>query len=191
MWFLLLGSLLCVTYTYTPIKLILQANPQESLKMAFDSEKKSKKKDRSEQKRKLDDTEEVQDVVETKKDKKKKKKEAALVDGSVVNGSDGKSSAKKIKKVKKNQEEGGEIDGSGQDCGGEVRESSEGVVVSGKGIDDSKFRPLRSFEEAGLPDEVMECCKTFDKPSPIQANSWRFLLEGKDFIGIAKTGSGR
>lgn len=163
--------------------------------MAIDSDKKSKKKNKikseGEHKRKLEDTEELQAVVETKKDKKKKKKEEGLSDGSVLNGSDEKISSKKIKKMKKNEEEGEKIDGSVQDCDGEVRESNEGIVVSGKDVNDSKFRPLKSFEEAGLPDEVLECCKTFDKPSPIQANSWRFLLEGRDFIGIAKTGSGK
>lgn len=160
--------------------------------MAIDSDKKSKKKNKmkaeSEHKRKLEDTEERPAVVETKKDKKKKKREEALSGGSVLNGSDEKVSSKKIKKD--NQEEGEKIDGSVQDCDGEVRESIEGVVVSGKDVNESKFRPLKSFVEAGLPDEVLECCKTFNKPSPIQANSWRFLLGGRDFIGIAKTGSG-
>ncbi|XP_074381828.1 DEAD-box ATP-dependent RNA helicase 5-like isoform X1 [Apium graveolens] len=96
-----------------------------------------------------------------------------------------------MKKIKKNHEECEKIDGSVQDCDGEVRESNEGIVISRKDVNDSKFMPLKSFEEAGLRDEVLECCKTFDKPSPIQANSWRFLLEGRDFIGIVKTGPGK
>ncbi|KAK2995036.1 hypothetical protein RJ640_024479 [Escallonia rubra] len=68
---------------------------------------------------------------------------------------------------------------------------SLGVVVSGKDVNDSKYGALKSFEEARLPDEVVECCKNFDKPSPIQSHSWPFLLDGRDFIGIAATGSGK
>lgn len=190
------GVLLCVSilYTYTHPPTSYSKQFHRTLEMTIDSDKKTKKKSKikseGDHKRKLEDTEELQAVVETKKDKKKKKKEEASSDGSVPNGSDEKISSKKIKKMKKNQEEGEKIDGSVQDCDGEVRETNEGIVVSGKDVNDSKFRPLKSFEEAGLPDEVLECCKTFDKPSPIQANSWRFLLEGRDFIGIAKTGSG-
>ncbi|KAF9612365.1 hypothetical protein IFM89_039192 [Coptis chinensis] len=42
-----------------------------------------------------------------------------------------------------------------------------------------------------LPEEVLECCKGFNKPSPIQSHAWPFLLDGRDFIGIAATGSGK
>ncbi|KAL3818300.1 hypothetical protein ACJIZ3_004205 [Penstemon smallii] len=72
----------------------------------------------------------------------------------------------------------------------EVRES-KGILVSGKNVMNSKYKGLDSFEESGLPSVVLECCKNFDKPSPIQSNSWPFLLDGRDFIGIAKTGSGK
>lgn len=33
--------------------------------------------------------------------------------------------------------------------------------------------------------------KSFDKPTAIQSQAWPILLEGKDLIGIAKTGSGK
>ncbi|KAL8091061.1 hypothetical protein AgCh_040241 [Apium graveolens] len=67
---------------------------------------------------------------EKKKDKKKKKKEEALSDGSVLNGSDDKVSSKKMKKIKKIHEECEKIDGSVQDCDGEVRESNEGKTLA-------------------------------------------------------------
>ncbi|KAK8950363.1 DEAD-box ATP-dependent RNA helicase 5 [Platanthera guangdongensis] len=67
----------------------------------------------------------------------------------------------------------------------------EGVVVSGKGVKDSKYRALGSFADSGLPAEVVDCCKNFTNPSPIQAHAWPFLLDGRDFIGIAATGSGK
>ncbi|ERN15557.1 DEAD-box ATP-dependent RNA helicase 5 [Amborella trichopoda] len=69
--------------------------------------------------------------------------------------------------------------------------SDDGVIVSGRCIKESKYTALKCFEEAKLPDTVMECCKGFSKPSPIQSHSWPFLLDGRDFIGIAATGSGK
>lgn len=69
-------------------------------------------------------------------------------------------------------------------------EGAKGVVVSGNGVKDPKYRALSAFADSGLPDEVLHCCKTFSNPSPIQAHAWPFLLDGRDFIGIAATGSG-
>ncbi|KAG9444339.1 hypothetical protein H6P81_015679 [Aristolochia fimbriata] len=68
---------------------------------------------------------------------------------------------------------------------------AKGVVVSGNDTKDSKYAALKSFAESGLPAEVLECCKNFNKPSPIQSHAWPFLLNGRDFIGIAATGSGK
>ncbi|XP_059642201.1 DEAD-box ATP-dependent RNA helicase 5 [Cornus florida] len=73
----------------------------------------------------------------------------------------------------------------------EERESDGGVVVSGMDVNDSKYGALKSFTESGLAEDVLECCKNFEKPSPIQSHSWPFLLQGRDFIGIAATGSGK
>lgn len=64
------------------------------------------------------------------------------------------------------------------------------VVVSGKDSENLKYVALDTFVQAKLPDNVIECCKSFTKPSPIQAHAWPFLFDGRDFIGIAETGSG-
>ncbi|MCD7461661.1 hypothetical protein HAX54_046783 [Datura stramonium] len=108
---------------------------------------------------------------------------------------------KKKKKEKKNKvKEENSNDGSVEDdtkktdgsvVNGEVKESSTNVVVTGKGANESKYKALAKFVDSGLPSEVLECCKNFEKPSPIQSHSWPFLLDGRDFIGIAKTGSGK
>ncbi|XP_047071219.1 DEAD-box ATP-dependent RNA helicase 5-like [Lolium rigidum] len=74
------------------------------------------------------------------------------------------------------------------DQGGAVEKS---VAVTGKGFDDPKYAPLKSFAASALPPKVLDCCKGFDKPSPIQALAWPYLLDGRDFIGIAATGSGK
>lgn len=184
---------------------IVRHSELQALEMTIHAERKSKKKNRNtavegEHKRKLEETE-LEAVVETKKEKKKKKKEEKE---ETFNGSEEISNSKKKNKQKlgrekeswsnglelDNDETSEKLNGSDQNCDGEVRESNEGVVVSGKDVNDSKYGALKSFSESGLPDNVLECCKTFDKPSPIQSHSWRFLLEGRDFIGIAKTGSG-
>ncbi|XP_068659558.1 DEAD-box ATP-dependent RNA helicase 5 [Aristolochia californica] len=68
---------------------------------------------------------------------------------------------------------------------------AKGVIVSGNDTKESKYDALKSFAESGLPAEVLECCKNFSKPSPIQSHAWPFLLNGRDFIGIAATGSGK
>ncbi|KAJ8754288.1 hypothetical protein K2173_002739 [Erythroxylum novogranatense] len=65
------------------------------------------------------------------------------------------------------------------------------IVVTGKDWKKAKYAPLKSFAELKLPDDVLKCCKDFKNPSAIQAHSWPFLLDGRDLIGIAKTGSGK
>ncbi|XP_015901511.3 DEAD-box ATP-dependent RNA helicase 5 [Ziziphus jujuba] len=65
------------------------------------------------------------------------------------------------------------------------------VVVSGKDAKEAKYAPLKSFAESKLPNDVLQCCKNFDSPSLIQSRAWPFLLDGRDFIGIAATGSGK
>lgn len=115
-----------------------------------------------------------------KREKKKKSKE----DNSTQEGNGTVGTPEKEKKKKRNSEE-------------EKQEKEEeesqvsGVIVSGYQTKDSKYAALDSFTESGLPEEVLECCKNFSKPSPIQSHAWPFLLDGRDFIGIAATGSGK
>lgn len=183
----------------------LDDEPQ-TLTNSANYESKSHKK----QKRKLEDPEVEEVVVESKKEKKKKKKQkqkqeeegsngnTETLDGSngnteIFDGSAELSEKKKSKKEKKSKVKEGNLD-DGSDVSvvnGEVKESSTNVVVTGKGANESKYKALEKFVDAGLPSEVLECCKNFEKPSPIQSHSWPFLLDGRDFIGIARTGSGK
>ncbi|KAG8382083.1 hypothetical protein BUALT_Bualt05G0039600 [Buddleja alternifolia] len=139
-------------------------------------ETKHQKKHNNKEKRKLEEIA-AEFVEESKKDVKKKKKKKEKQEVEVVTDGNVELSGKKESKNRVGGEE-------------EVIESS-GVVVSGKNVNDSKYTVLNSFSESKLPDQVLECCKTFDKPSPIQSHSWPFLLDGRDFIGIAATGSGK
>lgn len=54
--------------------------------------------------------------------------------------------------------------------------------------------PVRTFRQAfsNFPDILAEIEKNkFEKPSPIQSQSWPVLLQGIDLIGIAQTGTGK
>ena len=53
--------------------------------------------------------------------------------------------------------------------------------------------PITTFEAARLPPSIMsEIARAgFTSPTPIQAASWAPALQGRDVIGIAKTGSGK
>lgn len=92
---------------------------------------------------------------------------------------------KKNKKEKENKEVGSEENGKRS----ETHEDGH-VAVTGKEAMEAKYAPLKSFAESNLPSEVLQCCRNFDSPSPIQSRAWPFLLDGRDFIGIAATGSG-
>lgn len=147
------------------------------------SEKKHKNKDhkRKHQDPQPEPEEETTQQPKKEKKKNKKQKEGIIENTESLNGSVELSEKKKKKKEKDNLDVVEE----------QVRESEDNVVVSGKDINDIKYKALKSFQESNLSDELLDCCKNFSKPSPIQSNSWPFLLHGRDFIGIAKTGSGK
>lgn len=113
------------------------------------------------------------------------------------NGAEAEVIIKKKKNKKKHERDAAseviENGGNGADSvanGKEEEVRSGNVVVSGRNVKDPKYSPVESFADAKLPEQVLECCKGFTKPSPIQSRAWPFLLDGRDFIGIAATGSG-
>ncbi|XP_015574503.1 DEAD-box ATP-dependent RNA helicase 5 isoform X2 [Ricinus communis] len=118
-------------------------------------------------KRKLEET----DVQESSKKEKRKKKNKE---------------GKEKEKENETNQESHELDQVNCKEGDEER-----VMVTGKDAKEAKYAALKSFSESNLPDNVLKCCQSFKNPSPIQAHAWPFLLDGRDFIGIAKTGSGK
>ncbi|KAL8138796.1 hypothetical protein V2J09_004797 [Rumex salicifolius] len=140
----------------------------------------------------------VNGATETaEKKKKKRKNREAGIEEAKSNGEACEDLGSK-KKEKKRKEKNGSAEGkltkeNGKNAneGGEEKVDHEGIVVSGVNIKDPKYEALTSFSDAGLPENVMKCCKDFSKPSPIQSHAWPFLLNGRDFIGIAATGSGK
>ncbi|KAG5418297.1 DBP3 [Candida metapsilosis] len=53
------------------------------------------------------------------------------------------------------------------------------------------YRPILSFDQIKLDETIASKLTKFAKPTPIQSISWPFLLDGKDVIGVAETGSGK
>lgn len=56
---------------------------------------------------------------------------------------------------------------------------------------DYQPRPILEFHQTGVPDNLLQAFKDFEKPTPIQAATWPISLSGRDLIGIAETGSGK
>ncbi|CAD5231606.1 unnamed protein product [Bursaphelenchus xylophilus] len=54
-------------------------------------------------------------------------------------------------------------------------------------------KPIRNWEEAGLPKEVLDVIKKigYTEPTPIQKQAIPIGLQNRDIIGVAETGSGK
>ncbi|MBA1835521.1 DEAD/DEAH box helicase [Corynebacterium wankanglinii] len=54
-------------------------------------------------------------------------------------------------------------------------------------------KPENGFATLGLPDKVVEAVKRvgFEQPSPIQAQTIPLLMQGRDVVGLAQTGTGK
>lgn len=54
-------------------------------------------------------------------------------------------------------------------------------------------KPIATFEEGTFPRHMLECLyqQGFKEPTPIQAQGWPMAISGRDFVGIAQTGSGK
>jgi hypothetical protein len=70
----------------------------------------------------------------------------------------------------------------------QVQELHESRRTAVEGCD---LRPVVSFEQTGLPANMLHATRDFVSPSPIQSQCWPIILSGHDMIGIAATGSGK
>ena len=54
-------------------------------------------------------------------------------------------------------------------------------------------KPENGFKTLGLPEKVIEAVKRvgFEQPSPIQAQTIPLLMQGRDVVGLAQTGTGK
>lgn len=51
--------------------------------------------------------------------------------------------------------------------------------------------PIFSFHDSGIDSRLLESVKSFEKPTPIQSQCIPILLNKRDCVGVAKTGSGK
>lgn len=74
----------------------------------------------------------------------------------------------------------------------EVEDSAEDEVLAEAEDDDNDDDAL-GFASLGLPEDIVKAVAKvgFEKPSPIQAETIPVLLEGKDVVGQAQTGTGK
>ena len=73
-----------------------------------------------------------------------------------------------------------------------VAETSEGTGAE-KSSQDSANDNSQGFATLGLPDKVQQAVASvgFTAPSPIQAETIPLLMEGRDVVGLAQTGTGK
>ncbi len=155
------------------------------------------------------------DAKADKKDSKKKISSKKSKDSDDSDNSDEERSSKSDKKSKsKDSKDSGskrknKDDGSSdeQDQPKKKQKGSDGAAVTEKPLSPAEYRqkfeitvtggpapnPVQSFDAAGLNSELVSAVKAagFSSPSPIQGQCWPLLMEGKDVIAIAKTGSGK
>eukprot|EP00884_Botryococcus_braunii_P016864 jgi/Botrbrau1/3861/Bobra.0183s0086.1 len=69
----------------------------------------------------------------------------------------------------------------------------EDFNISYKGSGVNNAMPIRNWEEASLPKDLMKSIKklNYEKPSPIQMAAIPLGLQQRDVIGVAETGSGK
>jgi len=73
----------------------------------------------------------------------------------------------------------------------EVQQYMEQNEIAVKG--EEFLRPVQTFQELSVPAYALAPIKRnkFEKPTPIQAQSWPLALSGYDMVGVAQTGSGK
>ncbi|MCG7272857.1 DEAD/DEAH box helicase [Corynebacterium afermentans] len=73
----------------------------------------------------------------------------------------------------------------------EAAEAAEAEKPAEPAADPKK--PENGFETLGLPEKVIEAVKRvgFEQPSPIQAQTIPLLMQGRDVVGLAQTGTGK
>jgi len=124
--------------------------------------------------------------IEDKKSKKRSKRdepEAEVADVELTE-------RKKAKKEKRLRESVADVQAEeGTSDTAEFRAKMEIQVKSAGEVPD----PVQSFDEAPFSKRVRQSLKDagFAAPSAIQSQAWPVAVQGKDFIGVAKAGSGK
>jgi ATP-dependent RNA helicase DBP3 len=159
-------------------------------------------------KRKVDDVTSVDSDILAKKEKKRLKKEKKAAKKAAKKADSGaedsrsdksKSPSKKDKKKKskKDKQSKKSLDIDGNDVGDDekAREAAANPFIEYKPESaEQEYPRWHSFDALNdkLPEWLIKgACGTFDKPSNVQSTTWPLAFDGKDVIGVARTGSGK
>ncbi|KAI3402458.2 DBP3 [Candida oxycetoniae] len=157
-----------------------------------------KKQDKKEKKKEKEKKEKKKEKKEKEKEKKKEKKKKKEKEEEKRN-----SSKEKKQKSEKTVESASLTADSALSSGyiqstklsnlsqSDIDEFLSQNEVSIEDPQNLNYRPIISFEQIQLEPKVSCNLSKFSKPTPIQSVSWPFLLDGKDVIGVAETGSGK
>ncbi|MCQ4611986.1 MULTISPECIES: DEAD/DEAH box helicase [unclassified Corynebacterium] len=77
--------------------------------------------------------------------------------------------------------------------GGDVADLAGSEADEATEADETAEEPVNGFENLNLPEEVVDAVKKvgFEQPSAIQAETIPLLMEGRDVVGLAQTGTGK
>merc|ERR1719313_3194350 len=71
----------------------------------------------------------------------------------------------------------------------QLRKDLDRIKVKGKDVP----KPIKGWHQCGLSTRILQVIQAnqFDNPMPIQAQALPVIMQGRDCIGVAKTGSGK
>lgn len=93
----------------------------------------------------------------------------------------------------KGTRDAGTSEGTGASTGTAAEAAADTEATDTPDSADASAQPANGFEKLTLPERVVEAVKKvgFEQPSPIQAETIPLLMQGRDVVGLAQTGTGK
>eukprot|EP01135_Chromosphaera_perkinsii_P006061 Nk52_evm2s388 gene=Nk52_evmTU2s388 len=174
--------------------------------------KDKKKKDKKEKKeKKVDGSEPTKEEAEMKKQKKKEKKDKKKKRKREEEEGEKQKEKSAKQKTSESISTGGQTSEAKTKTEGGIRKAfynlhpelaamdsavidtfaKENNIEVTDPLNGGEHRPALAFKHAGFSEDIMKCLASFEKPTPIQSQTWPIVLSGRDVVGIAETGSGK
>jgi len=131
---------------------------------------------------------------EKKKEKREKSKHSQQSEDVPVKTSkkrsrrDSTASTEKSPHKKAKRESKVELPVATNNRGGDEFRKAHNITLFGE---DTDYAPVTSFADVGFAEDLVASTARFQKPTPIQAQTWPILMAMRDVVGIAETGSGK
>ncbi|KAI9298058.1 DEAD-domain-containing protein [Neoconidiobolus thromboides FSU 785] len=152
-------------------------NEVEGKKDKSKKEKKNKaKKEKKENKRKVEEESDKENDSNSELDKKAKKEKSSEIEAKANNNSNESGTYVEHEETSKLSTD-------------DIQKFREKNSITYNG--DKDYKPILKFNYAGFSSEILEYCKNFKEPTPIQSSCWPIILNNRDVVGIAQTGSGK